>query len=70
MSENKIAPEISDYLATIGKKGGSVKSERKTAAVRKNGRKGGRKPLNPDEMTEAQKQRQARYRASKEKTNL
>jgi len=32
------------YLASIGRRGGRATSARKTAAVRKNGRKGGRPP--------------------------
>ena len=34
--------KISEAASLLGKKGGSVKSERKTAAVRENGKKGGR----------------------------
>jgi hypothetical protein len=34
--------DISKAAAALGKKGGSVKSERKAAAVRENGKKGGR----------------------------
>ena len=33
---------ISSAAATLGRKGGSVKSEKKTAAARENGKKGGR----------------------------
>ena len=32
---------IRDYMSRIGKKGGSAKSEKKTAAARENGKKGG-----------------------------
>ena len=32
---------IRDYMSRIGKKGGSVKSEKKAAASRENGKKGG-----------------------------
>ena len=31
-----------EYLASLGRKGGSVKSERKAHASRENGKKGGR----------------------------
>jgi hypothetical protein len=34
--------EISKYLAKIGRKGGKASSEAKAAAVRENGKKGGR----------------------------
>ena len=34
--------DVSFAAAVMGRKGGSVKSERKAAAVRQNGRKGGR----------------------------
>jgi len=37
-----MSKEIKKYLAEIGRKGGSVKSRRKTHASRLNGRKGGR----------------------------
>jgi len=33
---------IRQYLAEIGRKGGKVKSDRKAAASRENGKKGGR----------------------------
>lgn len=33
---------LKDAAAVLGRKGGSVKSERKAAASRENGRKGGR----------------------------
>ena len=33
---------VKEYLSMIGRKGGSVKSERKTHACRENGKKGGR----------------------------
>jgi hypothetical protein len=35
---------VREYLRKIGKKGGSVKSEAKTDAARKNGKLGGRPP--------------------------
>jgi hypothetical protein len=35
-------PEVSTYLATIGRKGGESKSEAKSAASRANGKLGGR----------------------------
>jgi len=35
-------PPIDSPAATLGRKGGSVKSERKAAAARENGKKGGR----------------------------
>lgn len=35
---------VKQYLAAIGRKGGAVKSEAKTAAVRANGARGGRPP--------------------------
>lgn len=38
MTEDEI---IRDYMSRIGKKGGSVKSEKKAAASRENGKKGG-----------------------------
>ena len=41
--------EISQAAAALGRKGGLVKSERKTAAVRANGRLGGRPRKNRDE---------------------
>ena len=34
--------DVSAAAAVMGRKGGSVRSERKTAAVRENGKKGGR----------------------------
>lgn len=34
--------QLSAYLSRIGKKGGSVKSDKKAAASRENGKKGGR----------------------------
>ena len=37
--------EISQAAAALGKKGGSVRSDKKAAAVRENGRKGGRPPF-------------------------
>jgi hypothetical protein len=43
MDEKKQA--ISEYLASIGKKGGSVKSEAKARSSAENGKKGGRPPL-------------------------
>ena len=33
---------LSDMAKQLGKKGGSVKSDKKTKAVRENGKKGGR----------------------------
>jgi len=43
ISYNKsMSKEIKKYLAEIGRKGGSVKSRRKTHASRLNGKKGGR----------------------------
>jgi hypothetical protein len=39
---------VQKYLAELGRKGGSVKSKRKAAAVRKNGKKGGRPKKKPD----------------------
>lgn len=39
-------PEVKKYLASIGSKGGLSKSEAKLAAVRENGKLGGR-PRNP-----------------------
>jgi hypothetical protein len=36
--------DLSNAAAALGRKGGAVKSERKTAAVRENGKKGGRPP--------------------------
>jgi general stress protein YciG len=42
---------IRQYLAEIGRKGGSSKSERKAAAARENGKKGGRPRENPDGKT-------------------
>lgn len=43
----KISKEIRTFLSECGKKGGSVKSEKKTLAVRENGKKGGRPPTKP-----------------------
>ena len=37
-----IKSEVSEAATTLGRKGGSVKSEKKTAASRANGKKGGR----------------------------
>jgi len=37
-----MSKEIKEYFSRIGKKGGSVKSERKACASRKNGKLGGR----------------------------
>lgn len=37
---------VSEYLAAIGAKGGKVKSKAKAAAVRENGKKGGRPKKN------------------------
>lgn len=43
MDKNKLSFElVKNAAATLGRKGGSVKSEKKTAAVRENGKKGGR----------------------------
>ena len=36
---------LSDMAKQLGKKGGSVKSKKKTKAVRENGKKGGRPKL-------------------------
>jgi hypothetical protein len=38
---------IKEYLATIGRKGGAAKSAAKTAAVRANGKLGGRPRKHP-----------------------
>ena len=38
----KITTEAREFLASIGKRGGSSKSERKAKACRKNGKLGGR----------------------------
>ena len=38
----KIDPAVSKYLAKIGRRGGSASSEAKAAAVRENGKLGGR----------------------------
>ncbi len=38
----KTPKTVSDYMREIGKRGGSVKSERKAAASRANAKKGGR----------------------------
>lgn len=43
----KIDPAVSKYLARIGKKGGSASSEAKAAAVRENGKLGGRPRKQP-----------------------
>ena len=41
---------LSDMARQLGKKGGSIKSEKKTKAVRENGKKGGRpKKLKSDQ---------------------
>jgi len=39
---NIIDDEIQNAAATLGRKGGSVKSEKKAASSRENGKKGGR----------------------------
>lgn len=41
MPTRRIPQAARDYLASIGRKGGQAKSAKKTAAVRKNGKKGG-----------------------------
>jgi len=41
-SANEAESELTAMAATLGRKGGSVKSERKAAASRENGKKGGR----------------------------
>lgn len=41
-ANKKIEDLISEHAATMGRKGGSVKSDRKAAASRENGKKGGR----------------------------
>jgi len=38
-----MSKELKNYFSKIGRKGGSVRSERKTYACRENGKKGGRK---------------------------
>jgi hypothetical protein len=47
--KKKINPLLSKYLSKIGKRGGTVSSERKAAAARENGKTGGRprKQLKP-----------------------
>ncbi|HSZ58631.1 MAG TPA: hypothetical protein VK797_23385 [Tepidisphaeraceae bacterium] len=40
----KPSEAVRDYLAKLGRKGGSVTSDAKAAAARANGKKGGRKP--------------------------
>ena len=40
-----MSKEIKEYLKTIGRKGGKVRSERKARASRKNGKLGGRPKL-------------------------
>jgi hypothetical protein len=42
---------IKDYFSDIGRKGGSVKSERKARASRKNGRLGGRPKLQAETLS-------------------
>lgn len=37
-----MSKQLKQYFSELGKKGGSVKSERKTHACRENGKKGGR----------------------------
>ena len=37
-----MSKELKQYFSRLGKKGGSVKSERKSHASRENGKKGGR----------------------------
>lgn len=39
---HKVNNDLSTAAAALGRKGGSARSEAKTAAVRENGRKGGR----------------------------
>lgn len=49
-----LSPIIGDYLRSIGRKGGSQKSEKKTAASRLNAKKGGwpkGKPRKKNETT-------------------
>lgn len=48
-SELGIGKIIRNAAATLGRKGGSVKSEKKAAAVRENGKKGGRPRGKADE---------------------
>ena len=42
-------PPIDSHAATLGRKGGSVKSPKKAAASRENGKKGGRPRKNKEE---------------------
>lgn len=42
MGKRKIPASVHAYLSAIGRKGGAVISPAKRAAVRRNGRKGGR----------------------------
>ena len=44
MNEKDRMELIRQYLAEIGRKGGLSRSEKKAAAVRENGKKGGRPP--------------------------
>lgn len=37
-----MSKQLKQYFSELGKKGGSVKNERKTHACRENGKKGGR----------------------------
>ena len=48
---------IKKYLAAIGRKGGSAKSDRKTMAARLNAKKGGRPRLADNLVTNAALQR-------------
>jgi len=45
LAEQAREEALSDMAKQLGKKGGSVKSEAKTKAVRENGKKGGRPKL-------------------------
>lgn len=45
---------VAAYLAEIGRKGGTARSDRKVAAARKNGKKGGR-PAKPKDKKERTK---------------
>ena len=57
MSEKSV---ISEYMASIGKKGGSVKSEKKTASAVINSKKGGRKRSKAMTIEEAKQEIEGR----------
>jgi general stress protein YciG len=49
-----MSKKLKQYFSELGKKGGSVKSERKSHASRENGKKGGRPRKNKLQMRHVQ----------------